>query len=513
VSTALLGARYLLEEPIGRGGMASVWRALDTVLERPVAIKRLHTRVQDDPELAERFRREAQVVARLSHPHLVHLLDRGEEAGTPYLVFELVEGQNLKARIREHGRLAPDEAARICAQVARALAYAHARGVIHRDIKAHNVLLTDTGDAKLADFGIARILGAPEDSSLTATGMLLGTSDYLAPEQAEGRPVDARTDVYSLGIVLYECLTGRLPFTGDGWLAVAMKHVREPLPDPRTLVPDLPPHLAAAACQAAAKEPAGRFQRADELALALELGPAEGFTARLPIPADALPLEEPAPAAATGATTGSTAPTAAGRHGAHGGRRRRPRGAAWAAALVGVAAAALAGLWALGALPGIDAPGSSGAPAAPLALSSVVSYDPEGDDRTETPQEVRFATDGDPGTAWHTARYTTSNFGNLGKRGVGLELSLPGPARPTEVEVVSPSTGGSFELLGPAQGGVGPRATLGRGTFDGGSVRVPLERSDPGADYVLWITSLPADPEGEFRAAIAEVSLRGAANR
>jgi eukaryotic-like serine/threonine-protein kinase len=195
MSAALLGSRYLLEEPIGRGGMASVWRAQDTVLERPVAIKRLHARVQDDPELAERFRREAQVVARLSHPHLVHLLDRGEEAGTPYLVFELVEGQTLKARIRERGRLEPDEAARICSQVARALAYAHARGVIHRDIKAHNVLLTESGEAKLADFGIARILGAPDDASLTATGMLLGTSDYLAPEQAEGNAVDARTDL------------------------------------------------------------------------------------------------------------------------------------------------------------------------------------------------------------------------------------------------------------------------------------------------------------------------------
>jgi serine/threonine protein kinase len=334
VSTALLGARYLLEEPIGRGGMASVWRALDTVLERPVAIKRLHARVQGDPELAERFRREAQVVARLSHPHLVHLLDRGEEAGTPYLVFELVEGQNLKARVREHGRLQPEEAARICAQVARALAYAHARGVIHRDIKAHNVLLTDTGEAKLADFGIARILGAPEDSSLTATGMLLGTSDYLAPEQAEGGPVDARTDIYSLGIVLYECLTGRLPFTGDGWLAVAMKHVREPLPDPRTLVPDLPPQLAAAALRAAAKEPDRRFQRADELALALELGPSEGFTARLPIHADALALAEPTSAPAAAATAGSTTPTAAA-HGGRGARRRRRRGAAWGAALVG----------------------------------------------------------------------------------------------------------------------------------------------------------------------------------
>ncbi|MDX6644639.1 MAG: eukaryotic-like serine/threonine-protein kinase [Miltoncostaeaceae bacterium] len=510
MSAALLGSRYLLEEPIGRGGMASVWRALDTVLERPVAIKRLHARVQDDPELAERFRREAQVVARLSHPHLVHLLDRGEEAGTPYLVFELVEGQNLKARIREHGPLPPDEAARICAQVARALAYAHARGVIHRDNKAHNVLLTDTGEAKLADFGIARILGAPEDSSLTATGMLLGTSDYLSPEQAEGRAVDGRTDVYSLGIVLYECLTGRLPFSGDGWLAVAMQHVREPLPDPRTLVPELPPHLAAAALQAAAKEPDRRFQRADELALALELGPAEGFTARLPVPSHALPPLEPGPS--TTAPTAAPAASSAARTAAgHGGRRRRMRGAAWGAALLGAAGAAVAGLWALGALPGIGPSSSSAARATPLALASVASYDPLGDDRIESPEEVPFVTDGNPATSWHTANYRTALFGNL-KTGVGLELTLPTPARPSELDLVSPSRGGSFELLGPLQGGMGPRPVLGRGAFTGGPVHVRLERSDPGTSYVLWITSLPADPEGGFRAAVAEVSLRGAAN-
>jgi len=513
MSTALLGSRYLLEEPIGRGGMASVWRAVDTVLERPVAIKRLHSRVQDDEDLAARFRREAQVVARLSHPHLVHLLDRGEEGGTPYLVFELVEGRNLKARVRDEGRLPPDEAARICGQVARALAYAHARGVVHRDIKAQNVLLTETGEAKLADFGIARILGSPEDSSLTATGVLLGTSDYLAPEQAEGGPVDARTDVYSLGIVLFECLTGRLPFVGDGWLAVAMKHVRDPLPDPRAIVPDLPQHLAAAVLRAAEKDPGRRFQRADELAMALELGPSEGATARMPIPPE-LRAAEQAPGPATGPTAAetaaSTAPTAARRRQAAPPRRRR--GAALAAGAVGVGAAVLAGVWALGGLPGIDAPGSSTASASALSISHVVSYDPQGD-HTESAGEVQFATDGDPATAWHTERYTTALFGNLGKEGVGLEITLSAPAEPTELDLTSPSSGGSFEVLGPGPltGGTGPRPVLGRGTFNGGSVSVPLERTDAGTDYILWITSLPPDPEGQFRAAVAEVSLRGTA--
>jgi len=156
--------------------MASVWRATDLVLDRPVAVKRLHARWQDDPELAERFRREAQVVARLSHPHLVQLLDRGEEVEGPYLVFELVEGRDLKSILRDSGPFPPAEAARICSEVARALAYAHDRGVVHRDIKAHNVLLADDGRARLTDFGIARVVAA-EEQGITRTGSMLGTAD------------------------------------------------------------------------------------------------------------------------------------------------------------------------------------------------------------------------------------------------------------------------------------------------------------------------------------------------
>ena len=160
VESAMLGGRYVLEGLIGRGGMASVWRATDTVLERPVAIKRLHARLQDDPELAERFRREGHAVARLSHPNLVRLLDQGHDGDEPFLVFELVEGRDLKTIIRRQGPLPADEAASICAQVARALACAHAAGVVHRDIKSHNVLVTPDGVAKLTDFGIARIVEA-----------------------------------------------------------------------------------------------------------------------------------------------------------------------------------------------------------------------------------------------------------------------------------------------------------------------------------------------------------------
>ncbi|MBJ7456791.1 MAG: serine/threonine protein kinase, partial [Thermoleophilia bacterium] len=226
---ALLGERYRLDELIGRGGMAAVWSATDTVLGRPVAVKRLHAGLLADAEHAERFRREAMLVARLSHPNLVHLLDRGDDPEGPYLVMELVEGENLKTRVRREGALDPDDAARICAQVGRALAYAHAQGVVHRDIKAQNVLITPDGGVKLADFGIARLMEPDGQHGLTRTDMLMGSADYLSPEQADGRPVDARTDVYSLGILLYECLTGALPFRGEGFVAVAMKHCSEPL--------------------------------------------------------------------------------------------------------------------------------------------------------------------------------------------------------------------------------------------------------------------------------------------
>jgi len=192
-----------------------------------VAVKLMHPRVQDDPDLITRFRREADVVSRLDHPCIVRLLDQGaaDEDG-PYIVFELVDGTTLKALIRQRGALDPAEAASITSQVARGLELAHRSGIVHRDIKSHNILVTDAGVAKLTDFGIARLLDGMQDG-LTRTGTVLGTSDYLAPEQARGLGVDGRTDVYALGVVLYEGLTGELPFPADTPMAVALRQVRD----------------------------------------------------------------------------------------------------------------------------------------------------------------------------------------------------------------------------------------------------------------------------------------------
>ena len=202
----LLAGRYELQDVAGSGGMSSVYRARDTVLERTVAIKILHEHYSDDPEYVERFRREARALAQLNHPNIVTVIDRGEYEGRQFIVFEHVEGENLKELIDREGQLPVDQALALVHQVARGLAFAHEHGVVHRDVKPHNVLIDADGVAKVTDFGIARSV-EPADG-LTETGTLLGTSEYIAPEQASGQRVDERSDQYSLATVLYELLTG-----------------------------------------------------------------------------------------------------------------------------------------------------------------------------------------------------------------------------------------------------------------------------------------------------------------
>src|SRR5216683_792976 len=223
----LLGGLYRLDAQIGRGGMSTVYLAFDTVLERRVAIKLMNREIASDSDQLERFRREARAVAQLSHPHVVGVIDAGEDEGRPYIVFEYVEGETLKERIRRHRRLQIAEAVAYAIEIARALGAAHARHIVHRDVKPQNVLIDEEGSAKVTDFGIARTL---DEEGLTADGRVLGTTDYVSPEQALGQPVTGQSDLYSLGVVLYEMLTGDVPFHGDSPVAVAMKHVREDPP-------------------------------------------------------------------------------------------------------------------------------------------------------------------------------------------------------------------------------------------------------------------------------------------
>src|SRR5437868_12619626 len=246
-----LNGRYRLEARIGAGGMSTVYRALDETLQRQVAIKLMNREVSTDSDQLERFRREARAVAQLSHPHIVGVIDAGEDEGRPYIVFEYVEGETLKDRIRRMGRLPVAEAVAYAVEIARALAYAHQRHIVHRDVKPQNVLIDAEGSAKVTDFGIARSL---DQEGLTADGRVLGTTDYVSPEQALGHKVTGQSDLYSLGIVLFEMLTGQVPFRGENQVAVAMKHVREALPDVQRLRPEVSSALAAVLERATAKD-------------------------------------------------------------------------------------------------------------------------------------------------------------------------------------------------------------------------------------------------------------------
>src|SRR5919108_5995484 len=263
----LISDRFRLDEKIGAGGMSTVYRAFDPTLERQVAIKLMHRDISTDPDQLERFRREARAVARLNHPHVVTVIDAGEDEGAPYIVFEYVEGETLKDRIRRHGRLPVTEAVAYAIEIARALGAAHERQIVHRDVKPQNVLIDEEGSAKVTDFGIARSL---TEEGLTADGRVLGTTDYVSPEQALGHDVGPQSDLYSLGVVLFEMLTGDVPFHGENQVAVAMKHVREELPDVLMRRPEASSALASIVDRATAKDLDRRYQDDAELIADLE---------------------------------------------------------------------------------------------------------------------------------------------------------------------------------------------------------------------------------------------------
>ena len=261
----IFNGRYELHRRLGRGGMAEVYLARDQLLDRPVAVKVLFPALATDQGFVERFRREAQAAANLQHPNIVSVFDWGEANGTYFIVMEYVEGHTLAEMLRDEGRLHPDRAAEITADIAAALGFAHRNRVVHRDVKPGNVLITRDGGVKVADFGIARALSDSTDQNLTKTGSVMGTATYFSPEQARGAPVDPRSDIYSLGCVLYEMTTGHPPFAGDSAVAIAYKHVQEnPIP-PRRYDPALPETLEAITLKCLAKNPANRYPGAQDL--------------------------------------------------------------------------------------------------------------------------------------------------------------------------------------------------------------------------------------------------------
>jgi eukaryotic-like serine/threonine-protein kinase len=321
----IIDGRYRVSARLGSGGMADVYLAQDTLLGRQVALKLLHHRFAEDQEFVERFRREASSAAGLSHPNVVAVFDRGEWDGTYYIAMEYLPGRSLKAVVREHGPLSPGDATDIVVQILLATRFAHKRGIIHRDIKPHNVILDEEGRAKVTDFGIARA-GA---SDMTLTGSIMGTAQYLSPEQAQGHAVSESSDLYAVGVVLYELLTGQVPFEGESPVTVALKQVSvEPTP-PSALNPGVSPALEAVVMRSLAKDPGARFASADEFIAALQqaregIAPAPAFNGAPPTQTAAAALLVPPP-------EDERTPEEAAR------RRRR---ALWTAAVVAVLAIA-----------------------------------------------------------------------------------------------------------------------------------------------------------------------------
>ncbi len=257
--------RYEMHRRLARGGMSDVYLARDLLLDRPVAVKVLFAEYAKDPTFVERFRREAQAAANLNHPNIVAVYDWGQQSGTYFIVMEYIEGRSLSEIVRTEGPLHPRRAAEITADVAAALGFAHRNGVVHRDIKPGNILISPSGQVKVADFGIAQAIAGGTDSHLTQAGAVMGTATYFSPEQAQGKAVDPRSDLYSLGCVLYEMLTTRPPFTGDTPVAIAYKHVQEPAPLPSASGVAVPPALEAIVAQLLAKDRAQRYASAEDL--------------------------------------------------------------------------------------------------------------------------------------------------------------------------------------------------------------------------------------------------------
>jgi beta-lactam-binding protein with PASTA domain len=326
----VIDGRYRVSSRLGSGGMADVYLAHDNLLGRQVALKLLHHRFAEDQEFVERFRREASSAAGLSHPNVVAVFDRGEWDGTYYIAMEYLPGRSLKAVVREHGPLSPSDATDIVVQILLAVRFAHRRGIIHRDIKPHNVILDEEGRAKVTDFGIARA-GA---SDMTLTGSIMGTAQYLSPEQAQGHAVGETSDLYAVGVVLYELLTGRVPFEGESAVSIALKQVSmEPTP-PSQRNPEVTPALDGVVMRSLAKDPQARFASADEFIAALQQA-REGIS---PAPAPAFNGAPPTQTAAAAALLVPPLPPEE-RHSPEDDVRKRKR-AWWIAA--GVAALAIA---------------------------------------------------------------------------------------------------------------------------------------------------------------------------
>jgi serine/threonine-protein kinase len=496
----VLSGRYRLEAKLGSGGMSTVYLARDTTLDRPVAIKVMHREMSEQADQLERFRQEARAVAKLSHPNVVAVIDAGEDGGHPYIVFEYVEGETLKQRINRIGALDAQEALAYAIEIARGLTVAHARRLVHRDIKPQNVLIDSEGRAKLTDFGISRQL---EQDGMTATGRVLGTTDYVAPEQAMGHPVDQRSDIYSLGVVLYEMLIGQVPYHADSQVGVAMKHVNEDMPDVQTRRPEISAAAALVVERATAKDRAQRYQDVgemiDDLSTALEVE-----------------------AARAGSSTGEATSILAAVPPA----KRKLSGRvkwSWAAialiVVVGAAAIILTQLIGNGDSPVSGGGGGNGgggeARGQQVQIDSATAYDPEGDEHEEDASE-ELATDGNPTTTfWSTEHYDSETFEGTKTGpdpGVGLYVTTE-PAKPTEMIVKTPTPGWNAQVFATDSG---PPDSLeewgdpvGEVKGAGKTAEITLKVPKPAKYFLIWFTKAsPAqDQDGRYQVEISDLKL------
>jgi hypothetical protein len=517
----LLGGRYRLDARIGDGGMSTVYRAFDTVLEREVAIKLMHRERAADDDQLERFRREARAVAQLNHAHIVTVIDAGEEGshdgergdaedgadrqtrGTPYIVFEYVSGETLKSLIGREGGLEITQALAYAVELARALGAAHERHIVHRDVKPQNVLLTPDGTAKITDFGIARTL---TEDGLTLDGRVLGTTDYVSPEQALGQAVTGQSDIYSLGILLFEMLTGRVPFTADTAVGVAMRHVRETVPDVQRLRPDVSAATAAVVERACEHDLSHRYHDVSELLADLE---------------EALAIEAARKGAATGEVTSvlRTLPRSA--------RRRLPLrmrsrrrwlgllGTVIVAVVLALVLAAGHTHSGTGVAPGVVA--RPGLVPVSLAQNAAHDYNPFGTG-PENPGLDANAIDSEPDTSWSTEQYYDGTLKKAGGTGVGIYVDAAPGVAARQIELQTPTPGFAAQIyaanhidLNYPYGDATPLTTRGWlgpvgedshvRNHDHIALHLPPGRF---RYYLVWLTTLPP---GQEMASIAEITL------
>ncbi|MFN2526312.1 MAG: protein kinase [Actinomycetota bacterium] len=466
---SILGRRYALESVLARGGMATVWRARDEVLARPVAVKILHDHLAADAGFVERFQREALAAARLTHPNIVAIYDSGsQEAEQPqhYIVMELCTGGTLANLLTGRASPSPDRVAAIGSEICAALEFAHAAGVIHRDLKPGNVLLADEDLLKVGDFGIAKAAFATKD--ITTTGLILGTVAYLSPEQAQGQDPDERSDLYSLGILLYELLVGRPPFVADSAVATAMLHVQKQPTPPRSMRAGVPRPLESVILKALEKDPEARFQTAAEMGQALRraAGIRDGRSV----------ATTSQPAAARGA---DSSPAASG-----------PRDTRW---MVGVVVSVLiAVVLALSLVRegNNESPTETGGGEV-IRVMQVKSFDPHGDDGQEHEELAALAADGDSSTTWITSQYEAS-LDLVGKAGVGLVFDLGAPAEVSTIEIASPTPGYELEVRAADELGADESDFQELTNVASARERQTIEISPHSARYwLLWCVRLP----------------------